>query len=65
MSGEDRTSAGLEGALEATAASLGLTIPDACLPGVVANTQLLHGYVELICGMPLPDTCLPAYEYQP
>ncbi|AQT03792.1 MULTISPECIES: DUF4089 domain-containing protein [Acetobacter] len=51
--------------LEATAESLGLAIPDDCLPGVLANTQLLQGYVDLICGMSLPDTCLPAYEYQP
>lgn len=61
MSENDTTSA----RLEATAACLDLTIPEACLPGVVANTQLLQGYVDLICGMTLPDTCLPAYEYSP
>lgn len=51
--------------LDALAESLGMVIPDACRPGVLANTQLLQNYIDLICGMPLPDTCPPAYEYQP
>ena len=61
MSEKDKTIA----RLEATAACLDLVIPEACLPGVVANTQLLQGYVDLICGMELPDNCLTACEYRP
>nr|WP_242010019.1 DUF4089 domain-containing protein [Acetobacter conturbans] len=42
-----------------------LPIPDACLPGVIANTELLNSYVDLVLGFDLPDDCAPAYEYTP
>ncbi|MCE2576485.1 DUF4089 domain-containing protein [Komagataeibacter sp. FNDCR2] len=44
---------------------IGLSIPEACMPDVVANTALLHGYADLLAGFALPDDCEPAYEYQP
>ncbi|ATJ91606.1 hypothetical protein HK16_13820 [Acetobacter senegalensis] len=51
--------------LHVLARQIDLTIPADCMAGVAANTQLLRGYVDLICGMALPDTCIPAYEYRP
>nr|WP_152835500.1 AtzG-like protein [Acetobacter senegalensis] len=51
--------------LRVLARQIDLTIPADCMAGVAANTQLLRGYVDLICGMALPDTCIPAYEYRP
>ncbi|GAL98934.1 DUF4089 domain-containing protein [Acetobacter tropicalis] len=51
--------------LQVLARQIDLTIPADCVAGVAANTQLLRGYVNLICGMTLPDTCPPAYEYRP
>ncbi|QHC34393.1 DUF4089 domain-containing protein [Komagataeibacter xylinus] len=44
---------------------IGLNIPVACLPDVVANTALLQGYADLVAGFVLPDDCEPAYGYVP
>lgn len=44
---------------------IGLSIPAACMPDVVANTALLQGYADLVSGFALPDDCEPAYEYTP
>lgn len=47
------------------ARQVGLSVPEACLPGVVANTELLRSYVALVDGLPLPDHCEPAFGYVP
>ena len=44
---------------------VGLAIPAACLPDVMANAVLLQGYADLLGGFALPDDCEPAYEYTP
>ncbi|MCE0742408.1 DUF4089 domain-containing protein [Acetobacter sicerae] len=53
------------GDLLAAARRIRLTIPDACLPGVTANTRLLQTYIDLVLELDLPDDCPPAYEYEP
>ncbi|NVN37295.1 DUF4089 domain-containing protein [Komagataeibacter swingsii] len=44
---------------------IGLSVPVACMPDVVANTTLLQGYADLVGSFALPDDCEPAYEYVP
>ncbi|MCH4090472.1 DUF4089 domain-containing protein [Acetobacter sp.] len=51
--------------LLAEARKIGLTIPEACMPGVAANTRLLRSYIDLVLELDLPDDCHPAYEYTP
>ncbi|MFT8897154.1 MAG: AtzG-like protein [Acetobacter sp.] len=51
--------------LLAEARRIRLTIPDACLPGVTANSRLLQTYIDLVLELELPDNCPPAYEYEP
>lgn len=53
------------GDILSAAQRIGLTLPDPCLPGVIANTRLLQTYIDLVLGFDLPDDCLPAYEYAP
>lgn len=64
VSGEQDTSQ-TETQVRVMAQAIHLPVPDACLPSVIANTQLLNGYVDLILGFDLPDDCAPAYEYEP
>ncbi|GBQ67322.1 hypothetical protein AA103196_1655 [Ameyamaea chiangmaiensis NBRC 103196] len=52
-------------AIEAIAASIGLTIPPECLPGVLANTRILTRYADLVEGASLDDTVAPAFGYAP
>ncbi len=40
----------LEGEIVASAKALGLGIPDACMPGVVANLALLDGHADILLG---------------
>ncbi|MBO1359554.1 DUF4089 domain-containing protein [Acetobacter sacchari] len=47
------------------ARAVDLHLPDACRPGVEANTNVLRGYVALIEGLPLSDHCEPAFGYKP
>lgn len=47
------------------ARQVGLTVPGFCMPGVVANTQLLRSYTTLVDDLVLPDTCEPAFGYTP
>ena len=40
----------LEREIVASASTLGLGIPDACVPGVVANLALLDGHADILLG---------------
>ncbi|MBO1325449.1 DUF4089 domain-containing protein [Acetobacter sp. TBRC 12305] len=51
--------------VQARAAALGLVLPEACLPGIVSNTDLLGHYTALLEQVALPDLCEPAGEYTP
>ncbi|MFT9258582.1 MAG: DUF4089 domain-containing protein, partial [Acetobacter sp.] len=51
--------------VQARAAALGLTLPDACMQGVIGNTDLLNHYTALLEQVSLPDLCEPAGEYTP
>lgn len=39
---------------QAVAAALGLTVPEACLPGVLGNLALLAGHADSLLAPPVP-----------